>query len=67
MVTDISHRFGISLTALMEIAIIIGAAVGIGSACIIAWVIRNSNRALLRQHKKVDSAKLSLKILETWS
>ena len=67
MVTEISPIFGMSVTTLIEIATIIGAAVGIGSACIIAWVIRNSNRALLRQHKKMDSAKLSLKILETWS
>ena len=49
MVTEISPIFGMSVTALIEMATVIGAAVGIGSACIIAWVIRNSNRALLRQ------------------
>ena len=67
MVTDISPIFGMSLTALIEMATIIGAAVGIGSAGIIARVIRNSNRALLRQQKKMDSAKLVWDLSIPWS
>ena len=73
MVTEISPVFGMSLTALIEMATIIGAVVGIGAAAIIAKVIHDSNmrllehhKNLLRQQKKVDSAKLSLRILETW-
>ena len=64
MVTDISPVFGISLTALIEMATIIGAVVGIVSAIIIARVIHNSNtkllehhRNLLRQQRKVDPSK----------
>ena len=66
MVTEISPVFGMSLIALIEMATIIGAAVGIGSAVIIARVISNSNRALLRQHRKVDSARMIRELHGPW-
>ena len=75
LVTDISQIFGMSLVGMVDIATVIGAAVGgIGSAIIIAKVIHNSNvkllehhKDLLRQQRTVNSAELSLKILESWS
>ena len=74
MVTEISPVFGMSLTALIEIATIIAAVVGIGAACIIAIVIHNSNKNLLEHHKnlleqqkKVDSAKLVWDLTISWS
>ena len=73
MVTDISPVFGISLTALIEMTTIIGAVVGIVSAIIIARVIHNSNtkllehhRNLLKQQKKVDSAKMVMELHSPW-
>lgn len=59
---------------MVGIDVAIGAVVGIVSAIIIAMVIRNSNakmlehhKDLLKQQKIVNSAELSLQILETWS
>ena len=73
MVTEISPVFGMSLIALIEMATIIAAVVGISAACIIAGVIHISNKNLLehhknllRQHKKVDSARMIRELHDPW-
>ena len=69
--------FGLSLLGLVEIAVLVGGIVGIGSSLIIARAIRKSNRALLEhqektssaqleQQRKVNSAQLALRLLENW-
>ena len=66
-----------SLLGLIEITVFAGAIVGIGSSLIIACAIRKSNKALLEhqekasfdmleQQKTINSAKLSLNLLEFW-
>ena len=66
-----------SLLGLIEITVLAGAIVGIGSSLIIAYAIRKSNKALLEhqekasfdmleQQKTINSAKLSLNLLEFW-
>ena len=51
---------------MVEIAVFVGAITGIGSSLIIAYVIHRRNKELLEQQKKVNSAGLTLKLLEKW-
>ena len=70
MITEISPIFGLSLLGLVEttvLSVIVGAIVGIGSSVIIAYTIHKRNKELLEQQKKVNSAQLALKLLESWN
>ena len=60
---DISPVFGMYLTALIDTTTIT-ALVASGMVAIAIYV---ANWKLLKQQKKLNSAELSLKILETWS
>ena len=66
MITEISPIFGLSLLGLVELAVIVGAFVGIVSSLIIARTIHKRNVASLEQQRKVNSAELTLKLLEWW-
>ena len=77
LVTEISPIFGLSLLGLIDVGIIVGAVVGLVGSVVIASVILYSNRSLLEQQKKassallgqqekVNSAELTLKLLEKW-
>ena len=66
VVTEISPIFGLTLVGMVEIAVFVGAAVGIGSSLIIAWVIHRRNKELLEQQKIINSAKLTWHFLEFW-
>lgn len=54
MVIEISPIFGLSLLGMVEIAVLVGAAVGIGSSLIIACAIRKSNKGLLKHQEKTS-------------
>ena len=54
MAIEISPVFGLTLAGMIEIAVFVGAAVGIGSSLIIAYAIRKSNKALLKQQEKTS-------------
>ena len=63
--TDINPILG-ALLILIDLATIIGAGVGILASCIIACTIHSTNKKQLEQQKKIDSARLSQKMLEYW-
>ena len=66
MATDISPIFGLTLIALSEWAIIIGALIGLGGAGAVAGVIWRANRRHLQQQKEVDSARLARDLHRPW-
>ena len=66
MVTDISPIFGLSLVSMVEwvaIAIFVSVAVTSGLSY---WNIRQTKKTM-EQQAKIDSARLSLQLLESWS
>lgn len=66
METQIIPIFGLDLVVMIESGVMIGAIIGLVGAIVIAVTIYFINNKLLQQRKKMDSAELSLKLLEYW-
>ena len=64
--TEISLIFSLTLVEMVELAVFVGAAVGIGSSLIIARAICKSNKALLEQQKKASKDMLNQHDMGNW-